>query len=63
MLYKNKYIRDTICYIRYTMYVCMPVLLLKYGKDNYLGILIKHAKAAKAAAAESVAIGSRAGSS
>ena len=63
MLYNNKYIRDTIYYIRYTMYVCMPVPLLKYGKDNYLGVLIKHAIVAEAAAAESVAIGSRAGSS
>ena len=50
-------------YKRYTMYVCMPVPVPKPAKDNYLGVLIIHAIVAAAAAAESVAIGSRARSS
>ena len=54
------YVLRTMKYVRYTVHMCIPVPRLKCGKDNYMGVLIKHAIIAEAAAAESVAIGSRA---
>ena len=41
------------------MCVCMPVPVLKFAKDNYLGVPMKHAIVIDVAAADSVAIGSR----
>ena len=40
------------------MCVCMPVPVLKFAKDNYLGVPMKHAIVVDVAAADSVAIGS-----
>ena len=40
------------------MYMCMPVPVPKYAKDNYLGVLIKHTIVADAAVAEFAAVGS-----
>ena len=40
------------------MCMCMPVPVLKFAKDNYLGVPMKHAIVVDVAAADSVAIGS-----
>ena len=40
------------------MCVCMPVPVLKFAKDNYLRVPMKHAIVVDVAAADSVAIGS-----